>query len=43
MKDIVACPAGTTIEGLLVLEPSGVRGAFMEAVEAVAKKSKEPG
>jgi pyrroline-5-carboxylate reductase len=43
MKDIVASPAGTTIEGLLVLEQSGVRGAFMEAVEAAAKKSKELG
>jgi pyrroline-5-carboxylate reductase len=43
MKDIVASPAGTTIEGLLVLEQSGVRGAFMEAVEAAAKKSKEFG
>jgi len=43
MKDMVASPAGTTIEGLLVLEQSGVRGAFMEAVEAAAKKSKELG
>lgn len=43
MKDIVASPAGTTIEGLLVLEQAGVRGAFMEAVEAAAKKSKELG
>ncbi len=43
MKDMVASPAGTTIEGLLVLEQSGVRGAFIEAVEAAAKKSKELG
>lgn len=43
MKDMVASPAGTTIEGLLVLEESGVRGAFMEAVEAATKKSKELG
>jgi pyrroline-5-carboxylate reductase len=43
MKDMVASPAGTTIEGLLILEESGVRGAFMEAVEAATKKSKELG
>lgn len=43
LKDMVASPAGTTIEGLLVLEQSGVRGAFIEAVEAAAKKSKELG
>ena len=42
-KDIVASPAGTTIEGLKVLEEAAVRGAFIKAVEAAAKKSVELG
>jgi pyrroline-5-carboxylate reductase len=42
-KDIVASPAGTTIEGLKVLEESAVRGAFIKAVEAATKKSIELG
>ncbi len=42
-KDMVASPAGTTIEGLRVLEEAGVRGAFIEAVEAAAKRSHELG
>jgi pyrroline-5-carboxylate reductase len=42
-KDMVASPAGTTIEGIKVLEECGVRGAFIKAVEAGAKKSKELG
>ncbi len=42
-KDMVASPAGTTIEGLKVLEESGVRGAFIKAVEAAAKRSAELG
>jgi pyrroline-5-carboxylate reductase len=43
LKDMVASPAGTTIEGLQVLENAGVRGAFMEAVDVAAKRSKELG
>jgi len=43
LKDMVASPAGTTIEGLKVLEKAAVRGAFIEAVEAGAKRSKELG
>lgn len=43
LKDMVASPAGTTIEGLKVLEKAGVRGAFIEAVEAGAKRSKQLG
>ncbi len=42
-KDMVASPAGTTIEGLKVLEESAVRGAFIRAVEAAAKRSVELG
>lgn len=42
-KDMVASPAGTTIEGLRVLEEAGVRGAFIDAVEAAAKRSAELG
>ncbi|MEM0448828.1 MAG: pyrroline-5-carboxylate reductase [Methanomassiliicoccales archaeon] len=42
-KDMVASPAGTTIEGLRVLEEAGVRGAFIDAVEAAARRSLELG
>ncbi len=42
-KDMVASPAGTTIEGLKVLEESAVRGAFIKAVDAAAKRSAELG
>jgi pyrroline-5-carboxylate reductase len=43
LKDIVASPAGTTIAGLKILEESGVRGAFLKAVHAAAKRSEELG
>ncbi|HUV24340.1 MAG TPA: pyrroline-5-carboxylate reductase [Methanomassiliicoccales archaeon] len=43
LKDMVASPAGTTIEGLQIIESAGVRGALMEAVEAAARRSKELG
>jgi len=42
-KDMVASPAGTTIEGLKVLEEAAVRGALIRAVEAGAKRSAELG
>ena len=42
-KDMVASPAGTTIEGLRVLEEAGVRGAFIDAVDAAARRSAELG
>ncbi|NLK25918.1 MAG: pyrroline-5-carboxylate reductase [Euryarchaeota archaeon] len=42
-KDMVTSPAGTTIEGVRVLEEAAVRGAFIEAVEAGARKSLELG
>jgi pyrroline-5-carboxylate reductase len=40
LKDMVASPGGTTIEGLHELEKAGVRGALMNAVRAAAAKSK---
>jgi pyrroline-5-carboxylate reductase len=43
LKDAVASPSGTTIEGLAVLERAGIRGAFIDAVFAAAKRSKELG
>lgn len=41
LKDQVATPGGTTIEGLTVLERQGVRGAFLEAVTAATRRSQE--
>ena len=43
LKDIVASPGGTTIEGLHELEKAGVRGAFISAVRAATEKSKKLG
>ncbi|MHB8067471.1 MAG: pyrroline-5-carboxylate reductase [Desulfobaccales bacterium] len=43
LKDLVASPAGTTIEGLHVLESGGFRGLVMSAVAAAAARSKELG
>jgi pyrroline-5-carboxylate reductase len=43
LKDMVASPAGTTIEGLAALEGGGIRGAFMEAVDAAWRRAKELG
>jgi len=40
LKDKVASPGGTTIEGLHVLEKAGLRGILMDAVSAAAEKSK---
>ena len=41
LKDMVASPGGTTINGLTVLEKSGIRGILMEAVAAAARRSQE--
>ncbi len=41
LKDMVTSPGGTTSAGLHVLERSGVRGAFIGAVEAAAKRARE--
>lgn len=39
LKDMVCSPAGTTIEGVRVLEESGFRGAVMNAVRATVEKA----
>jgi len=43
LKDMVASPGGTTIEGLHELEKAGVRGAIMNAVRAAAEKAAQMG
>jgi pyrroline-5-carboxylate reductase len=43
LKDMVASPGGTTIEGIHELERGMIRGALMNAVRAAAEKSKQLG
>jgi pyrroline-5-carboxylate reductase len=43
LKDQVTSPAGTTIEGLRVLEAGGVRATIINAVSAAVERSKELG
>lgn len=40
LKDMVCSPGGTTIEGVKTLEECGLRGAVMDAMEAVLEKTK---
>lgn len=41
LKDMVVTPAGTTIEGLLELERSGIRATMIMAVTKAAERAKE--
>jgi pyrroline-5-carboxylate reductase len=43
LKDMVASPGGTTIEGLCELEKGGLRGTLISAVRAAAEKSRKMG
>ncbi len=43
LKDAVATPGGTTIEGIRILESRGLRKALVDAVEAATLKSRELG
>jgi pyrroline-5-carboxylate reductase len=43
LKDMVASPGGTTIEGLHELEKAGLRGGLISAVRAAAVKSRRLG
>jgi pyrroline-5-carboxylate reductase len=43
LKDMVASPGGTTIEGLHELEKGKVRGVLMSAVRAATEKSRKLG
>ena len=43
LKDMVASPSGTTIEGLRILEEHAVRAAFINAVCAATERSRQLG
>ncbi len=41
LKDMVCSPAGTTIEGVNILEKEGMRSAVMDAVRACIQKTRK--
>ena len=41
LKDMVCSPAGTTIEGVRILEKNGFRSAVFEALNGAAEKGKK--
>jgi pyrroline-5-carboxylate reductase len=41
LRDQVASPAGTTIEGIAVLEERGFKGILMEAVVTAAERARQ--
>lgn len=41
LRDQVATPQGTTVEGLYELEKAGIRAAFMNAIERATRRAKE--
>jgi len=43
LKDMVASPAGTTIQGIAALEQGAFRGTVISAVEAAWKRAQELG
>jgi pyrroline-5-carboxylate reductase len=43
LKDQVATPGGTTIEGIHALEEAGLRRAFINAVVAATRRSEALG
>jgi pyrroline-5-carboxylate reductase len=43
LKDMVASPAGTTMEGLHRLEAGGLRALFISAIEGATKRSQDLG
>ncbi|MGC8673183.1 MAG: pyrroline-5-carboxylate reductase dimerization domain-containing protein, partial [Thermoplasmata archaeon] len=40
LKELVITPSGVTIDGIYELEDSGIRTAFMRAIESATNKSK---